>query len=367
MTYLEWIEKNPNALATTGLDEATIGAIEDWFAFRYVCDNTKFERFFLREIKLHKWQYEQMLRLESVNFDPMVSNYVERWVSRTGSDKHEGNSKDIITNSGTSAHTGSNSSTSTPGVVETRRTEHTQDTTSTTSENNTETPNLTTTNSGSASASGNDNSNSKTVTDGSESGTNNTTHDGTNTSDDRAMQGVLPDSSAYATSGFPANMNWTYADSQNQGKHTGEDSSTDKNTTSRETEGTSTTTGSAESSTRSTSENTTKQTGNTTREGSSTTKNTGTNTDVDTLTRSGSDTSSGTINSKDENSSTSTSERNDTAQNLFEHTDKEIATGRSAPPQEMLEKARSYFLKMNAFDWFRKRLDICFLSVYNLE
>lgn len=367
MTYLEWLEKNPTVMAGTGLDEATIGAIEDWFGFRYVCDNKKFTRFFTREIALHKWQYEQMVRLESVDFDPMVSNYVERWVNRTGSDTHKGDSTDTVDTTVDTTNSGTTNGTSTPGVTETRTSEHKLGTSQTTADSSTETPNLTTTAIGSSDGTGSDTNDTTTDVTGSSDTTTTNKHTGSNNTSDKQLQGVLPDSTTYGNGGMPASLQWQYADSQSEGVHTGSDESTDNGSVGVTNSGKTTVNGSGSTTTHSDSESTTKQTGTNTREGTTTVTNSGTNNDKETITRTGSDNTTQTVSGTGKSTTSGMNTRADSAENTFEHTDKEIATGRSQAPQEMLDRARSYFLKMNAFDWFRKRLDICFLNVYNDE
>lgn len=364
MTYLEWLEQNPTVMPGTGLDDATIGAIKDWFAYRYVCDNNKFTRFFTREIALHKWQYEQMVRLESVDFDPMVSNYVERWVNRTGSDTHTGDSTDTVDGTTRTKNNSTTDGTSTPGVTETRNSEQRLGTSQQTVDSSTETPNLTTTAIGSADGTGSDTNGSTTDVTGSTSNSGTNTHSGSNTSGDKQLTGILPDSTTYGST-MPTALNWQYADNQNEASHTGSDNSTDTNSSEGSSTGKTTVSGSGSSTTHSESESTTKQTGTNSREGTSTVTNSGTNTNNETITRTGSDKTNQTVTGSGEVTISNLNTRADKAENTFEHTDKEIATGRSQAPQEMLDRARSYFLHMNAFDWFRKRLDICFLNVYN--
>lgn len=61
------------------VDEATQQELIDYFYFRYLCDDdNKFIKFFQRNLKMYKNQYEQYLRVQNITFDPMVQRYLER-------------------------------------------------------------------------------------------------------------------------------------------------------------------------------------------------------------------------------------------------------------------------------------------------
>lgn len=61
------------------LDEATQNELIDYFYYRYICDEEeKFIRFIHRNQRQLKRQYENMLRVETIDFDPMVTRYLEK-------------------------------------------------------------------------------------------------------------------------------------------------------------------------------------------------------------------------------------------------------------------------------------------------
>ena len=198
MTLTDWLTSHSTETLFQGtkIDTATQQNIIDWFQFREVCDDDKFGVFFNRRIKALSNQYNQLLRIESVTFDPMVTQYLERQIKTNGSET--GTGKDITSGEETFQNNGSNESSVTADG----------------------------TNTANGNSSGSDNS-----TDNGENSNNSTT----NTEGD-AMQlnGVTPDSSLYPAGGFPAELAWAYASGQAQGKNTGKStvqgSGTNKNT-----------------------------------------------------------------------------------------------------------------------------------------
>lgn len=373
MTYREWRQKNPDFfLDIPNLDEATIRALDDWFGYRLICDNEKFATFYRREINLNLWQYQQLLRLESVTFDPMVSSYVERWVNRKGTSTDSRTGSETGDSSSTSNGTTNGTTNSTPGVTEKRISTETRDTTQTTDNTSTETPNTTVKATGSSSGTSNSNQTATDSKEGTDSGTSNKVHHGNNDSYSMELNGVLADSSSYGSSGassmygLPDELDYTYTDSQrgSQGKGISESTDTDTTSGTSKVKGSSTTEDSTNSSTES--DSTTITTGTNVTTNGGTVKDTGTVTHEDTMSRTGTDKQVSSGEHSDTTAATNKVDRTDSGESSFDHTDKEIATGRSQSPQEMLDRARTYFLKMNAFDWLRKCLDICFMSVYDM-
>ena len=350
MTYSEWVTQNPTLLQEkTELDPATIEALTDWFGLRYLCDDDHFSVFYTREIRMLQWQYEQLLRLESVQFDPMVSQYMERWANRTGDDTHNIQTNTEGTNKQETSGTNSGTSTSTPGVRETVETVHTPNTT------------VVSTGSSDGTSSGSSTNESTSHETNNSKGINN--QETTSSTDNKTLAGVLPDSATYGPStdpnnpntdenGLPMKLNWTYASSQT-GSH-GIDSSSVVGNNESGSESNGNSTASVEDSTE------------THTDSESTVKTTGEDTTTVQTSKTGSDnvenqsTTSGTVDGQTTGKST------EQGTNTFSHTDKEISTGRGEAPQDMLDRARSYILKMNAFDWLRKQLDSCFLGVYNI-
>lgn len=64
--------------ADTTIDEATQSLLYDWFQFRTVCDDEKFPIFYRRKLMRVERQYQQLIRLELSDFDPLVASYHER-------------------------------------------------------------------------------------------------------------------------------------------------------------------------------------------------------------------------------------------------------------------------------------------------
>lgn len=58
--------------------------INDRFEFREICDDEKMYKFFTRTIKTVRDRYIDMIRMETIKFDPMVSRYFEQEVTVDG-------------------------------------------------------------------------------------------------------------------------------------------------------------------------------------------------------------------------------------------------------------------------------------------
>lgn len=289
MTLKEWTETNGTTTLFQGteIDSATQSNLLDWYQFRNVCDDERFGVYFNRRLKAIGWQYNQYLRIESVKFDPMVSNYLERLINTAST----ANGKQTVSGTGKQISEGSSSSTSNNKVTGT--------------------------------------GNSKTDASGSNINTQTTdnTETGTQSSetDQQQLNGITPDSSVYPAAGFPANLQWQYASGQSESKGS--------------------------------------SLGETSNKVNGTVKNDGSNTSVsetDTNTLETSEGSSSgevsqTVN-QENNSETSDQRQSDTEV-------KERATGRSEAPQDMLERARNYITKTNAFMWLIDQLNITFFGV----
>lgn len=79
--FQDWLAKqeNPNSIYNgTGFDDATIQALYEWFQFRELYEPDRFGVYFNRQAKLVARQYLNYLRVEMIEFDPMVTNYIER-------------------------------------------------------------------------------------------------------------------------------------------------------------------------------------------------------------------------------------------------------------------------------------------------
>lgn len=105
--------------AGTELPETTIDAIYNRFQFRHVCDNERFQAYFNSKIKEIEGQYMLLLRNDLTEWDPMVSEYLERQIRAKASDKRKqvGKGSDTTTHSGsdTSKNTGKDTEKNTGG------------------------------------------------------------------------------------------------------------------------------------------------------------------------------------------------------------------------------------------------------------
>ena len=99
-------ETSDNAVFGNILDSATNAELKDYFYYRYICDNEKFIHFFQRNLKIYKKQYEDYLRVENIEFDPMITRYLERQVLNTVSDTGTKTETTATSNSETGTNTG---------------------------------------------------------------------------------------------------------------------------------------------------------------------------------------------------------------------------------------------------------------------
>lgn len=87
MTFGEYLETSEATGLYTGIniDESTIDALKQYFLYRRLVDNGKFFTFYRRALNQAERQYNNYLRIELTDFDPVVSQYLERQINRTGS------------------------------------------------------------------------------------------------------------------------------------------------------------------------------------------------------------------------------------------------------------------------------------------
>ena len=102
------------------IDQATIQQISDWYFNREVCDDDNFEAYFRRKLNIDIRQYNELIRLEFTEFDPLVSSYHESLTrtegTHTGSVEDEGSHSNTV--SGQDSHTTTfNDSTAHTGTV----------------------------------------------------------------------------------------------------------------------------------------------------------------------------------------------------------------------------------------------------------
>lgn len=334
-TFSEYLKTNPNLYDGIAIDDATKENIFEWFQFREVCDNVKFGAFFRRELNIDLYRYNQLIRADLTEIDPMVNTYRERLLkttgetSNTGSDtsetKKEGSFtreiKDGGTDTSTATRTPDLTTTNTPGVTTTQETEYGK--TNTRNGEQTETPGVKET----------------TQTTGKNTG--------------KQANKSMPQSISYsgASDGNLPNFDWQYPSNQTQQEN-------DINNTV-----------------------TLSRTGQNTIEyndikdqqgGTDTTKTSQTGSDK--LTETGTDKTDSkvtygktqTITETPQGQKETTTETKGTKQSNT-HEDKEIWTGRDGlTPQEALQQLKDYIRGTNAMEWLIGKLEACFIGIFEV-
>lgn len=291
-------------------DEATVSNLYEFYKYRTPCDN--FPHFIRQTEILFASQYKKLLRDESVTYDAMVSEYMERLVvdDRSGKNSRSG--------------TGTTTEKTTGGMTEKGTSENIR--TDNLQQNTEGTNNSTTTNDLQQSTTGDT---SGTTTD------NSTT---TDTSKTAGMSKTNPQSVSYssASAGAIPSLSWTSADGQTQQEESETTTVNDSRTNSE------------------THHNVVKNTGTatTSADDNHTVTNTGTVSDDGKTTRETSQ------NGSKDGSTTTTEEETKSETG----TTKERYTGRHGyTPAEMLEKSRDYILGTNAFKWLCEKYNSCFV------
>lgn len=202
-TFREVLQEQTQAVVfgDTQIDEATQTAIVNWFQFRKVSDNDKFVAYFQRLLKANEEQYINYMRIQTVQFDPLVTQYMERLLNRDGSSSEK--DKDTTVNTG-------NDTVNTSGTAKT-------------------------------------NNSDNSVTDS--RGVDSTTQNGE--TGDKSMNAQLPQSATGAGAGLPKNLNWKYATQQDERKGTSKNNSKSESTGKTTNTGTSTGTASNNQTTKS--------------------------------------------------------------------------------------------------------------------
>lgn len=320
-----------------GISDATKQLIQEWFGLRTVCDDTKFPVFFKRQIDLCALRYAQLARIELSAFDPLVADYAERQTEETSS--RASTSETNVERSGSSSGSNESTSTRTPDLTHT-------ETGSSEGENSESGTGKTT---GKETSTG-ENSGQSSSTDG---GSDKTEHSESNSDKSATMQKNAPQSISYAaaSSGSLPALDWSYATAQGQTENQGQGTSSDNTNYGK----TNTSSNSGSTSDEKNSQGTSEDSKNGTNSESHT--STGHDTGTDTTVQSGSN--SGTT-SERSNGNTSGTESGDVQR-------REISTGRGGlTPQEAFRTAVSYLKTSSAWDWMRKQLEVCFLSVYDI-
>lgn len=292
------------------MDIALQTTIYDWFQFREVCDDEKFPAFFLRELNKDLRKYNQLLRIQPgqvITFpDGRERTVTYDWMVQTYRELREQG-----TLTGSKSETTSKSGS---GEIE-ESTEKTVTGSGTNAEQATK--NITRNDTGSGSSSGSSES----------SGENSSASD----SNEKSLGKGNPQSISYSGNGFPDNFDWQYPGQQGESK--GSESSTGSNSQETEQRDEWSQTGQA------TTAETNAKTGNTSKS----------ETDESTKNVTNSNTEQGTLTGSDNQT-----------------TDKKvIEAGRGLDPATILQNAVNFILNSEAWDFLYKRLDTCFIGLYD--
>lgn len=330
LLFSEFIEQNPDIYDNILIDDATKGAIYNWFMYRYISDNEKFKVFFRRSLNLYLNQYNRLLDLETTDIDWFVTNYLER----LNINESTGNRNLTLEGSSDLTLTGTSKSTRTPLL------------------NREETYNDKKLSTGTIENSGNNTGSSDTTN----TGTITTENQGssiidstsTESSDNKNLSSQLPNSITYPEAYDFPNLVWETATQQDESKTSsnviGKNTTTD-NSTNTQTNNTNT-------NTKSTVETTNTQTNDLT--------------DSTTGTRSTKETGTDVTDINNNNTNTSKNNSTQTEESKNKGTNKEISTGRTENSAEILSKARDIIFNLNAFIFLRDKLEVCFYSLYDL-
>ena len=75
MTFAEWVQTQQTE--KWQLDQATVDMLIDYFYDREICDDDRMDRYFNRTLNICRDRYKNLLRVETIEFDPLVSKYFE--------------------------------------------------------------------------------------------------------------------------------------------------------------------------------------------------------------------------------------------------------------------------------------------------
>lgn len=292
------------------VDAALQTTIYDWFQFREVCDDEKFPAFFLRELNKDLRKYNELLRIQpgqSIVFpDGRTRTVTYDWMVQNYRELREQG-----TLTGSKSETTSKAGS---GEIE-ENTERSVTGTGTTGDQIAK--NVTRNDTGSGSSSGSSES----------SGENSSSSD----SNKKSLGKGNPQSISYSGNGFPDSLNWQYPGQQGETK--GSESSTGSSSEETEQRDEWSQTGQA------TTAETTSKNGNSSKS----------ETDESTKTTSNNVTEQGTLTGSDNQT-----------------TDKKvIEAGRGLDPATILQNAVDFILNSEAWDFLYKRLDTCFMGLYD--
>jgi len=343
--------------------------ITSWYQFRNVCDDEKFAEMFNRVLNRDYDRYYQLLRIDPTisDYDWLVQTYRERLLEKenTGTlhTETEGTSSKTTVYGHTVGVVGSGQDTEQIAHGHVLRTVSSDDRTNTKTLNTSKTNTISDDETDTLVTSGTNTTSSESDSSGTEKGAGYT-----DSSNQRTLGKDMPMSNSYSgTSGMPGSLDWQNPSTQAEvsGEVTREYNDNDTGETTAHTETTTTETPN-ETNARSIS-----------RDNTRTENDTGTITDVldgeaeSTATNSGTDTrtithGTGNTTTHGGRDTLSTTNGNDVSETKSESgTDREIYTGRNEDPATLLRRASSYISNSSAWEWLKKRLDVCFMQVYN--
>ena len=303
--------------------------LTDYFRFREVCDDEKMSVFFWRDLNIYANRYKALVRVETIDFDPMVNRYFEsEFVSNHS---NSGSEQGSVSMAGTSTSTEAGNS-ATSGTTEE-------------SASSTTTTNITGADNRSGSKFGSTDTTTQNNTETSADATTNTAVDSTSKSANKVAP--MDASNAGGTSGKLNNLDFTYASGYNQ---TDSNSTTDSTNHSEGTsEGYSTSNGVS-------SENSSENGSHSESQQSSTASGTNGESNSTTVTNN-------TVNGESSSEQTNAKLFNNTGSDV----NRNRYTGREGltPPQAMA-LASDYLMNYStAFKWLCKNLEKNFISLYN--
>lgn len=334
----------------TVIDEATETALYWFFINRKITttdtitlkgstDVTKlWEVYFKRHIDMYAKQYLDYLRIQTTEIDPLVTQYMERLLNtvQRNAQTRNATAADVATGNATTNTQNSDSRTSNQSGKADR----------TTRDNREGTENATDAGTRNVESTIHDNGS------GTREGSTNTDQTTNATDTHKDMNAELPQSATGAGMGLPTELNWAYATRQNESKD-GHDSTGNTDETRNESYS------DEKTQTRNDGETT-----NATRETNRNEAGTGEAHDTNTLQGSEQGTATGQVNT------TNTGRTDHTAQETASGNESgqttERYSGRQGSPQELLDAARQYVTKTNAWKWFVAQLDDCFMNWYEV-
>lgn len=381
-------------------------ALDEWYQYREVADNTKTPVFVNRILKRDYARYNQLLRIEAgvSEYDWLVQNYRERQTYGHNIGETSGTGTVSGTTSGSVQRNSGSTTTKTQGgtVTETMEHGHVISDTGTVQRTTERTPDITQTDTDTRSRTTNGKytdteKDGRTVTDTSEIKTLNgddstVVHNSWQTHSDKSLAKTNPMSISYpggilepipgtdstgtdATSGGA--LDWESPSTQGAdfGKTDSGEKTTEHQGNIRTTDTRNVTGGDLVKEREYT--DLVEQTGGTlTRETTGTDTTDDTRTDALTHTHSGEDVNTRDIDTTDTTtvvgsgsdvtSGTTSQTTGNTGNSEVESLIQEVYTGRNEDPATILKRAAGYILKTDAFEWLCGELDICFMGVYDI-